>query len=462
MRLFTLDTDVFDEKDFASWDALASELKDWADRLAARGQLPLGVLRLIFTNNTLSVSTPVPATPDDSQQKPQSWPLGTVRPTGDDPDWLDGASAAFEKLRRHIEEGGKAVLDGYAVLKLCAASNDATGVFAADTATVTDVFNSELVLMREDNEDDPRGAYEIARGDELTCWHQMELSLRDDHTNELPEIRVTVPDEGVGAWFVNGIRYVWALETLRPHEYVPGRIHAGLSIADCERLLRRYRLAKQIHGGTFRPHGSTKQVDYLSGPPDNYRVDLHFVLHQLKAAELSWEAYCDKFGAEPLPMQDILPVGFVFQMLQNLKVEKPNHVFAKPNLSEMARIDDDGLLRALMPRVESVRYVMPRDLDGEIEDGIREAIREFSDGLRVQKIAIGGGIAAEQEPPHLVYAYEAEQLRASIEELGLTMYAAAVPNLISTKGILPDLPDSWPWALGNALFLRFERRGGVQ
>lgn len=55
--------------------------------------------------------------------------------------------------------------------------------------TVSDVTNFELVLMREGNEGDPRSGYEIARGDELTCWHQLELSLRDGRTDAaLPRI----------------------------------------------------------------------------------------------------------------------------------------------------------------------------------------------------------------------------------------------------------------------------------
>lgn len=57
-------------------------------------------------------------------------------------------------------------------------------------------------------------------------------------------------------------------------------------------------------------------------------------------------------------MQDRLPVSFIFQFLQKLKAEKPNEVFAMPNMSEMARVDDDSLLRALLPRVQHVRFVM--------------------------------------------------------------------------------------------------------
>lgn len=462
LKFTTFDADKLQEKDFNSWRDMATELREWADRLLARGQLPLGVLALNFTGKVLNLSTPLPPTKDDAQQRNQSWPLGTISSLVDDPRWLEEAPAALEKLRRHLEEGGKAVLDGYAVLQLCATSHDHDWHPMAVTAA--DVVNSELVLMREDNEDDPHSGYEIARGDELTCWHQLDLSLRDAGTNEIPEVRVTIPNEGAGAWFVNEIRYVWAIETLKPQAYVPGRVNRQIGIADCERLLRRYKMAKRIHGKRFKHHEQSKHVDYLSGLPETYRVDLHFLLHQLNNAGLTWEAYCDKFGPEPLPMQDTLPVDFVFQLIENLQIDKPNQVFARPNLAEMARVDDDSLLRALMPRVETVRYVMPRDLKEDRASELRKAVEEFSDGLRMQKFIAAGGFQMEQELPHLVYASEAEQFRATVDELGLVMYAAAVPHLHSTKGILPDVPGvkTLPWALGNALFLRFERSGGDQ
>ena len=53
---------------------------------------------------------------------------------------------------------------------------------------------------------------------------------------------------------------------------------------------------------------------------------------------------------------------------------------------------------------------------------------------------------------------------AAVDELGLVMYAAVMPHLLSTKGLVPDVPgiDAWPWALGNAVFLRFEHRGEAQ
>lgn len=458
----TFDANPVRQAHFRSWDELAVELREWADRLLVRGQLPLGVLALGFNGQILNLSTPVPLAKNDTQRRNQSWPLGTITPAIDDPQWLDGAPAALEKLRRHLEEGGHAVLDGYAVLQLCSTSHDQP--WHPMAVTVSDVANSELVLMREDSEDDPRSAYEIARGDELTCWYQLELSLRDNRTNQMPSAQVIIPEEGVGAWHVNGIRHVWAVETLKPQAYVPGLVNRQIGVADCVRLLRRYNLAKRIHGKTFKHHEQTKHVDYLGGPLETCRVDLHFLLGQMNKAGLNWEAYIEKFDAEPLPMTDTLPVGFVFQLLENLQIEKPNQAFAKPNLSEMERVDDDRLLRALVPRVEHVRYVTPADLEEVRAAELRKAVEEFASGLHAQKMFTAGGLQMENELPHLVWATDAEEFRLTVEALGLVMHVATVPHLHSTKGILPEVPTikAWPWALGNALFLRFERDGSAQ
>jgi hypothetical protein len=455
LKFTTFDANVVREAHFRSWDELANELRDWVDRLLRRGQLPLKVLTVHFSGQALNLATPVPPSKDDEQQRNEVWPLGIITSATGEAHWLEGAPAALEKLRRHLEECGHAVLDGYAVLQLCATSHDQVGHPMA--VTVADIVNSELVLMREDDEDDPRSGYEIARGDELSCWYQLELSLRNDVTNEMPQVQVTIPAEGAGAWFVNSARYVWALETLKPHAYVPGRVNRQIGIADCERLLRRYHLAKRIHGKAFRHHKQSRHVDYLGSPPDTYRVDLHFLLHELNNAGLSWEGYIEKFNVEPLPMTAELPVGFVLQLLENLQISKPNDIFARPNLSEMERVDDDGLLRALLPRVEYVRYVMPRDLDEDRANELRQAVGEFAESLRTQKIFGAGALQMENELPHFVWAVDAEELRLAVETLGVVMYAATVPYLHSTKGILPEVPGiaTWPWAFGNALFLRF-------
>lgn len=449
--------------EFATWSELADALRDWADKLSARGQLPLGVLTMNFTGRSLNFSVPVPKE-GEATGRNEMWPLGGVTPMlEDDVDWLAEAPAALEKLRRHLEETGKAVLDGYAALKLCANAYPIPGDINAVTAS--DVVNSELVLVFEPDEDDPHSGYEIARGDELTCWHQLELALDEDGTNRKPDqLDIVIPREGVGAWLVNGKRYVWAVETLKPNGFVPGRVHRQIGIQDCKRLLHRYKLAKRIHNGGFRHHDFTKHIDYLSGPPETWRVDLHRVLHMLAKADLTWDTYIEKFGVEPRAMEKTLPVGFVMQMLEDLKVENPNQAFAWPTLGEMELVTDDKLLYSLLPRVDAVRYAKPRDLDPETAAAVTEAIDQFASGLHLQKMISADAMSMENELPYLVYASDAQELRASADALGLMMYVAVSPHLISTNGLLPEAPGvkTWPWALGHALIVRFERQGAAQ
>lgn len=449
--------------EFATWSDLADTLRVWTDKLRARGQLPLGVLTMNFTGRSLNFSVPVPKEGDVAGRN-EMWPLGGVTPMlEDDHNWLAEAPAALEKLRRHIEETGKAVLDGYAALYLCANTPPHPGDIHPVTAS--DVVNSELVLVFEPDEDDPHSGYEIARGDELTCWHQLEISLRKDGTNRKPDrIDIIIPREGVGVWLVNGKRYVWAVETLKPNDFVPGRIHRQIGLQDCERLLRRYKLAKRIHSGAFLHHDLTKRVDYLSGPPETWRVDLHRVLHILAKSELTWEGYIEKFGVEPRAMEKTLPVGFVMQMLEDLKVEDPNKVFAWPTLAEMELVIDDQLLCSLLPRVDAVRYAKPKDLDIETAEAVHKTVDEFASGLHLHKLVAAGALPMENELPYLVYANDARELRMSAEAYGLQMYIAVSPHLISTQGLMPEVPGvkTWPWAFGHALIVRFERQGDEQ
>lgn len=129
----------------------------------------------------------------------------------------------------------------------------------------------------------------------------------------------------------------------------------------------------------------------------------------------------------------------------------------------MVRCDDDGLLRALMPRVEHVRYTAPKDLELTRANDLRSAVEEFASSLHTQKMLTGGGMQMEDELPHLVWATDAEDIRLAADTLGLAMYAATVPHLIAMEG-LAQVPGikAWPWAFGNALYFRFVDAGGAQ
>lgn len=456
LKFDSMDVELIRQEEFRSWDELATELRSWADRLLARGQLPLGVLTLKFYGQVIHISTPVPQEGSKRGRRNADWPLAGISSAVEDPLWLEGAPAAFEKLRRHLEESGKAVLDGYAVLRLCA--DNLNSPYASQTVTTADVMNSELVLLRQDNEDDPHSSFEVARGDELTCWHQLDLSMRPDGTNVTPHFDITIPAEGSGAWMTNGARYVWAVETLKPKDYTPGLVHREIGISDCEKLLRRYKLAKQIHAGGFRHHDAHKTVDYLSRPPQDYRIRGQYLLQQLQRAGFTWESYVAHRGEGPTNMPNTLSTEFVYRLIEDLKLEEPNKLFAVPNLSEMVKVDNDGFIRALMPRVNHISYSIPKALQKDQETTVKEALELFGDGLRAQLMMSRQDIEFEHELPYLLWASEPEELRSTLSDEGFVLYAAVIPHLTSTKGIIPPemLGTVSPWAYGNSLYLRIE------
>lgn len=438
------------EEAFSRWQDLAPSMAHWCDeRRRATGAR---VFEVHIGDHYLMVGTPVPRGDQfPGQMVPD--PLFTVRPEAVTSNWLDGAPAAIEFLRRHLEECGTAVLDGAAVLQLCHKYSQ-RGVThlpgPVDISVTADVANTELVLLREDNELNPASAFEIARGDEMTCWAQFEMAIQDH-------------DEGGGieldgeAWRIGAGRYVWELSTIRPKEYVPGLAIRRLNEQDAERLLRRYRIAKNVFSGRVRHHEVGKRVEYLGGPQESYRVDLHRVLTAANKVGHTWESMCAALGCEEV-MRPELPTGFIMSIAKLLAPSDPNQFFARPNKSEMVRADDDRVLRALLPRVDTVRYRLGNVPD-DAKPVIKEAISEVTDSLRLRTLTKAGMFAnAENELPQLVYSQEGEDLRLKLEEHGLALYAAVLPALHP----LDNLPETAnregiaPFAFGHMLYLHIE------
>src|SRR5581483_2803948 len=202
-------SDMGREQLFTDWREIASTLRALCDEWLQ--QRPTRVFQVRFGPAYMMISVPVPKQDDGSADKVEMWPVLVVNPVGNDAGWLDDAPAALETLRRHLEETGKAIVDGVAVLHLCGTATDLLGGLLPQPVRARDVCNSELVLVRADDELDP--GYEIARGDEMTCWSQFELAIDDHKTREV------ILDGG--AWRVGAGRYVWQLSTLYPNDVVP-------------------------------------------------------------------------------------------------------------------------------------------------------------------------------------------------------------------------------------------------
>lgn len=380
-----------------------------------------------------------------AEGQPQSWPLLVVNPLAGGSEWLDDAPPALERLRRHLEEVAEMVLDGVAAMQLCNAYGRRPNFDWPRSPGPGDACNSELILVRADHELDV--GYEIARGDEMTCWYQFDLAIKDHQSEE-----VTI-DEEYGAWHVGGGRYVWKLSTLRPKEFIPGLMIHELGVDESQRLLRRYRHAKRVFGGRLARQVQTKRLEYLGSVPDTYRVDLHKLLLAMNKAGLTWEGYCAETG-ESVPMDAHLAVGFVLALLERLKLEDPNAVFARPNRAELERVDDDKMLRTLLPRVDHVRYKLVRGASTEVQAAVRDAIEELSSSLFVRMAQEHGQLTDPTDPlPYLVFGGDGEELRAKLAEHGLVIYAGVMPNLRSTKGLVEQREGMWPFAIGHSLYL---------
>lgn len=436
-----------------TWQDLAPLLCGACDEFLA--ERPSQLFQVRFAPASMMVSAAV--ADEHKPGHPQAWPVLVVNPVREEAGWLDDAPAALERLRRHLEQSGRAVLDGIAVLHLCDAYKTRGVVGMLQAPSAADACNSELILLRADNELDT--GYEIARGDEMTCFAQFDLAIKD-HANE----EVTI-DEEYGAWHVGKGRYVWQLSTLRPKETVPGLMIHELGYDFSERLLTRYKLVKRVFAGRLVYQEHTKRLEYLGSLPETWRMDLHKLLHAMKDAGLTWESYCAEVGDDQ-PLKPELPIGFVFTLLERLNLDDPNKLFARPTRSELARVDDDKLLRTLLPRVHHVRYRLARGASAEIQAAVREAIEELSSSMLVQQSQAQGGLIDPKDPlPYLVFAGDGEELRGKLADHGLVMHAGVMPLLRPTRGVIDSSPNVAPFAVGYSLYLDIdfeERAAGTE
>lgn len=434
------------DENFSSWQEIAPRLCAYCDAWQAKHST--NIFELYFGTRFVMIKGSAEIANSDGSRT-ESVPTAIVSPIESSDKWLDDSPAAFERLRRHLEESRRAILDGVAALQLCSRPVPPWAPPIPQPVRPPDARNSELVLFREDNPLLPGDGFEIARGDEMTCWSQLDLAIEQSN----PKVEL---DEH--SWRIGDGRYVWQLTTIHPHDYIPGQVNYILSADEARKLLRRYMLAKKILSGAPEHHVAIKKLDYLSGPADHYRVDLHRLLLCMHEIDLSWDKFCTEFG-EQLEMKTELPIGFVFSLLERLNLKDPNAIFARPVRAELSPVHDDILLRALIPRVDHVRYRVPKTLPDGISAIVREAIADLSTSMQLQKLTATGKVMKSDPPlPYLVYASEGEELRLKLEQHNLIMFAGVMPHLISTAGLVEKQAGMWPFALGNSLFLDIDFR----
>lgn len=387
--------------------------------------------------NYLVLSVPVAVATDEGPGIREDSLLMLCPSSNDDVNWLTGAEYAIEALRRRLEETGKATLDGVAVTAFC--------------ESMADALNSELVVMQSEDELDP--GFEIARGDEVECWAQME---RLEGTAGL-DARL---EPETGAWRLGKRRFTFDVATIRPHEYIPGLRTKVLNQDESAKLFRRYRLMRQRAAGSLPVRSSVKQFELLSAPASAYRVNLHRLLLEMNKQGLTWEGYCEEVGAAE-ELQPILQLGFMLPLLERLNLEDPNVVFARPVRSELIGVSDLKYFRTLLPRVHHVRFLTGKGLTEQQKAAVRDAIEELSGAILTRQMTTSPGeLSDDQQIAHLAFAYDADELVASLEANDLDGFVGVMPYLKRTD-LLNAVPNSVPFAFGLSLYLDIDVAGGA-
>lgn len=332
------------------------------------------LLRLIFTSSSIAIlaSGHLESVP---HQPLRDETIIVINADGQGSDRMADAGPVFETLRRRLEESNTAILDGYALLQFChtvASETGATGL--GWHVSVSDVSTSEIILMRDDHDLGPDGSFEVARGDELYCWSQLNLAL---------EGRVGISGDEDGAWRSGDARFVWKVATIHPKEYVPG-LTISQRIDFGKNLLRRHRLAHRILGGAWPRHRGAKHIADLESPRETLWINLHKLLLEMNKAGLDWAGYCAEVGETLDPKPD-LPMGFVMALIERLRPNDPNQLFGLPTRSELALATDDQVLRTLMPRAQRAIYRLPvATIRQDQREAITEAVNDFSASLAIR------------------------------------------------------------------------------
>jgi hypothetical protein len=133
----------------------------------------------------------------------------------------------------------------------------------------------------------------------------------------------------------------------------------------------------------------------------------------------------------------------------HLKPEDPNFLFARPRRDQLVPLYHDEIARAMLPRVNHVRYRTSPHVPPELKKDIVDAIGNLSASMLMRR-----GVFNTEDPlPDLVYSSDAEELNAALENMGLTAYVGVMPHLATIPKGVELSPDSVPWAIGYSLFV---------
>lgn len=395
---------------------LNRELDSWDDAVDVISDYVLGVLeakglrtfRFEFAANSIGMQQPLLETHSSVGRRV---PLMRIVWEEQDTSQMRAAVAAVERVRRRFEETEHAaVVDGLAAIQFCLQNPH-------PNAHEQDPLNSELVVT--DGGTHEYSGEEVARGNEVQCWRELATLIKDNHGEPSAPMELEDAD-----WLSHDTRkrYRWHLTTLRATGgAVPVVVTRDLTRDESARLLRRRNLTVRS-GHYLVPEDTVRSLAlFNSDRPDvdvNWSaVSAHLLSERLANDVVKQALQSESFGST-------LSLRSFEALINALVADSPQSFVRTPERKELARLWDDELPRALVSRVETVEYLLPRGLDAERAGKVGALVDMFESSLRMDAHDDDAPInlVIPRHAPYLIHAGQGQELLDGLASMGLVAY----------------------------------------
>jgi hypothetical protein len=384
----------------SAFSSLNRPIKDWKEGIEqfcywAEGDQEGGgfhVYQMGFTATSVTMGTPLmKATDKDGRPIPELQLQWSTQQSQ-----LAEAIAGVETLRRRYEETGRAVVDGLAAAYFCLHNPHGD-------AHPLDPVNSELVVVEV--APGPSAGTEVARGDEVKCWAELEAVH--------PKDRAPSYSLNGATWVVEKCRYQWQLSTVRMDDGKPLIVNRPLTEAESAKLFRRHQNAVN-NQRYFVPEDRVKALSSVATAGDEVELDGGQLRKYLS----------DEFARAMAPHKRV-PVSTLVKLAAHLKLSDPSVLVRKPKRSDLSLLRDDELLRTFISRVHDVVYEVPRGLRDEAALEVDRVVDQLLTALKNDVVLLSGEVhdAFPRQAPYMTYANQGKDMLERLKDLGLVVYA---------------------------------------
>jgi hypothetical protein len=413
---------------FAS--SLNRPVRDWKEGIQhfcgyAEGDQEGGGLHIYqmgFTPTSVTMGSPLSTAHDENGR---AVPELQLQWSSDMESQLPAAIAGVETLRRRFEESGRAVVDGLAAAYYCLHNPH-------PDADPDDPVNSELVVIEVTP--GPSFGDEVARGDEVKCWAELEKVH--------PKDRSPTYSLNEAAWVVEKCRYEWRLSTVRMGGASPSIVTRLLTEAESAKLFRRHRNAV-TNERYFVAEDRVKALPSVATATEQLELDVE----QLRK-------YSSNEFAQAMARQKRVSVDTLLKLAQVLKLADPSSLVRKPKRAELTLLRDDELLRTFISRVHDVVFEVPRRLSDEAVAEVDKAVDLMLTALKNDVVLADGKVhdAFPRQAPYMTYANQGKDMLARLKQLGLVVYAGVFTTVKPFRA-----RDGWERNIKSGSSMKVER-----